>query len=65
VNRLWDLQVVPPIAAIGILLTALIAPLVFIAVLASTRDYRRYTLFSSSRHEGRSNLISIPVVFVL
>ncbi len=66
VNRLWDLQVVPPIAAIGVFLMAFIAPLVFVALLgiyaAIIGSYALIFLVKARRPEY---LFSIPVVFVL
>jgi len=66
VNRLWDLQVVPPIAAIGILLTAFIAPLAFFTLLLTyAAIIGGYTLLLITRARRPEYLISIPVVFVL
>jgi len=66
VNRLWDLQVVPPIAAIGILLTALISPLVFFAlVVVYAAIISGYTLVLLAKARRPEYLISIPIVFVL
>jgi glycosyltransferase involved in cell wall biosynthesis len=66
VNRLWDLQVVPPIAAIGILLTAFVAPLAFVALLGIyVAIIGGYTLFLLARARRPEYLFSIPVVFVL
>lgn len=66
VNRLWDLQVVPPIAAIGILLTAFVAPLAFVAMLALYGVIiGGYTLVLLARARKPEYLVSIPVVFVL
>jgi len=66
VNRLWDLQVVPPIAAIGILLTAFISPLVFFALLGVyVAIIGGYTLVLLAKARKPEYLISIPVVFVL
>ena len=66
VNRLWDLQVVPPIAAIGILLTAFISPLAFFALLGIyVAIIGGYTLVLLAKARKPEYLISIPVVFVL
>lgn len=66
VNRLWDLQVVPPIAAIGILLTAFVAPMAFVAMLALYGVIiGGYTLVLLTRARKPEYLISIPIVFVL
>lgn len=66
VNRLWDLQVVPPIAAIGILLAVFVAPLVFFAMLAIyAAIIGGYTLVLLARTRRPEYLFSIPVVFVL
>ncbi len=66
VNRLWDLQVVPPIAAIGILLTAFISPLVFFALLGIyIAIIGGYTLVLLAKARRPEYLVSIPIVFVL
>ena len=66
VNWLWDLQVVPPIAAIGILLTAFISPRVFFALLGIyVAIVGGYTLVLLTRARRPEYLISIPIVFAL
>jgi cellulose synthase/poly-beta-1,6-N-acetylglucosamine synthase-like glycosyltransferase len=66
VNRLWDLQVVPPIAAIGILLTAFISPLVFFALLGIyVAIIGGYTLILLAKARRPEYLVSIPIVFLL
>lgn len=66
VNRLWDLQVVPPVAAVGILLLAFIVPPVFFALLiAYMALVAGYTLFLLIKARRPGYLFSIPVVFVL
>lgn len=66
VNQLWDLQVVPPIAAIGILLTAFVAPLIFFALFATYMAFiGGYTLFLLAKVRKPEYLFSIPVVFIL
>lgn len=66
VNRLWDLQVVPPVAAVGILLTAFVAPLAFFALLAIYMAIIGcYTLFLLAKARRPEYLLSIPVVFIL
>ena len=66
VNRLWDLQVVPPVAVIGIFLMAFIAPLAFVTLLgAYVAIIAGYTLIFLFRARRPGYLISIPIVFVL
>ena len=66
VNQLWDLQVVPPIAAIGIFLTAFVAPPAFFALLAIyAAIIGGYTLILLAKARRPEYLFSIPVVFVL
>lgn len=65
-NRLWDMQVIPPIAAIGILLTAFIAPPAFFALLLTyVGIIGGYTLLLITRTRKPEYLISIPIVFIL
>lgn len=66
VNRLWDLQVVPPIAAIGILLLAFIAPLAsaaFVVIYAGIVGL--YTLAIFGRARRLEYLVSVPAVYLL
>ena len=66
VNRLWDLQVIPPIAAIGVLLTAFVAPPAFFALLGIyVAIIGGYTLVLLAKARRPEYLFSIPVVFVL
>jgi GT2 family glycosyltransferase len=66
VNRLWDLQVLPPIAAIGILLTAFVAPPAFFSLLAIYAVIiGGYTLVLLAKARKPEYLFSIPIVFVL
>jgi len=66
INRLWDLQVVPPIAAISVLLTAFISPLVFFALLGIyVAIIGGYTLVLLGKARRPEYLLSIPVVFIL
>ncbi len=65
-NRLWDLQVVPPVAAIGVFLTALIAPQAFFALLLIYGGLiGGYTMLLLTRARKPEYLISIPIVFIL
>lgn len=66
VNQLWDLQVVPPVAAVGILLTAFVAPLTFFALLLTyVTIISGYTLLLLFKARKSEYLISIPIVFIL
>lgn len=66
VNHLWDLQVVPPIAAVGILLLAFIAPLAsaaFVVIYAGIVGL--YTLAIFGRARRPEYLVSVPAVYLL
>jgi len=66
VNRLWDLQVVPPIAAVGVLLMAFIAPLISVAMLVVyALIVIGYTLAISTKSRKFGYLVSVPIVFIL
>lgn len=66
VNRLWDLQVVPPVMAVGIFLMAFVAPLLSIAMVAIyVLIVVGYTLAISTRTRRLNYLISVPVVYIL
>jgi glycosyltransferase involved in cell wall biosynthesis len=66
INRLWDLQVVPPIVVISLLPAAFVAPSVFFALLVTyAAIIGGYTLILITRARKPEYLISIPIVFVL
>lgn len=66
VNRLWDLQVIPPIAAVAVLLTAFISPLVFFALLGIyAAIVASYTLILFAKARRPEYLVSVPIVFLL
>lgn len=66
VNRLWDLQVVPPLAAVGILLLAFIAPLASAALIVIyAAIVGLYTLTIYGKVRRLKYLISVPAVYLL
>jgi hypothetical protein len=66
VNRLWDIQVIPPIAALGILLIAFIAPLISAAmIVVYLLIVLGYTLAILTKAKRIEYFFSIPIVFVL
>ncbi|WP_067052371.1 glycosyltransferase [Methanofollis ethanolicus] len=66
INRLWDLQVVPPLAAIGILLLAFIAPLASAAlVVIYAGIVGAYTIAIFGKVRKADYLLSVPIVYLL
>lgn len=66
VNRLWDLQVVPPIVVVGVLLMAFISPPVFFVLLGIyVAIIGGYTSVLFAKARRPEYFLSIPVVFAL
>jgi len=66
VNLLWDLQVIPPILAVFILITAIITPIALLTVIAiymAIIIVCTVILFAKAKKLGF--LLSIPIVFIL
>ncbi len=65
-SGLWDLQVIPPIAAIGILLMAFVAfPAFVVLSILYAAIIGGYTLFLFGKTRRFEHLFSIPIVFIL
>jgi glycosyltransferase involved in cell wall biosynthesis len=65
-SGIWDLQVIPPIAAFGVLLTVFISPLVFFALLGTyIVAVAGSTLVLLAKARRPAYLVSIPIVFLL
>ena len=63
-NRLWDLQVIPPIIGLGILLLLFVAPIVFLsAIIMYALIVLYFDLKIFLKAKEVRYLFSVPVVF--
>lgn len=65
-NRLWDVQVIPPIAAVGVMILGIIIPSMFyVMILLYVCVVSIFTLSILIKVKKPRYLISIPIVYIL